>query len=67
MWELLDSNETRSYAQAEEALEAILGQDFHSEMNEYFRWPAGWEANGISSTPVRDDPVIRAEEAVAAD
>ena len=39
LWELLDSNETRSYAQAEEALEAILGQDFHSEMNEYFRWP----------------------------
>ncbi len=67
LWELLDANETRSYAQAEEALDAILGQDFNGEMNEYFRWPAGWEANGISRTPVRDDPVIRAEEAVAAD
>ena len=48
LWEMLDANETRSYAQAEEALEAILGQDFHREMNDYFRWPKGWDANGIS-------------------
>ena len=67
LWELLDANETRSYAQAEEALEAILSQDFHREMDEYFRWPSGWEANGIGRTPVKDDPVLRAEEAVAAD
>ena len=67
LWELLDANDTRSYAQAEETLEAILGQGYNREMDEYFRWPSNWEANGISRTPVRDDPVLRAEEAVAAD
>ena len=67
LWELLDANETRSYAQAEETLEAILGQEYNREMNDYFRWPQGWEANGVAQTPVWDDPPLRAREAVAAD
>lgn len=67
LWELLDANETRSYAQAEEALGAILGQDFHREMDEFFQWPPGWEANGIANTPVQDDPALRSGEAIAAD
>lgn len=67
LWELLDDNDTRSYAQAEEALEAILGQGYNREMDEYFQWPSKWDSNGISRSPVRDDPVLRAEEAAAAD
>ena len=67
LWELLDANDTRSYAQAEETLEAILGQGYNREMDEYFQWPSAWESNGISRTPVRDDPVLRAEGVAAAD
>ena len=67
LWELLDDNDTRSYAQAEEALDAILGQGYNREMDQFFRWPSGWEANGINRTPVRDDPIIRAEDIAAAD
>ncbi len=67
LWSLLDDNDTRSYAQAEEVLDAILGQDYNREMNDYYRWPAGWEVNGAAQTPVQDDPALRAREAVPAD
>jgi alpha-galactosidase len=67
LWNLLDAKGTRSYAQAEAVLEAILDQPYNQGMDEYYRWPQGWEWNGTAQTPVRDDTQMPLSETVPAD
>jgi alpha-galactosidase len=42
LYEVLDNHQTRSYDQAAEMLEDVLGMDCNQEMNNYFRYPPNW-------------------------
>ena len=42
LYELLSNHQTRSYDQAVEALEDILGTDCNKEMRDHFVWPRNW-------------------------
>jgi alpha-galactosidase len=67
LWNLLDAQDTRSYAQAEAVLEGILSQAHNREMNDYYQWPEGWEWNGTAQTPVHDTTGASLPEAMPAD
>jgi alpha-galactosidase len=42
LYELLSNHQTRSYDQAVEALEDMLGMDCNKEMSDHFLWPRNW-------------------------
>ncbi len=46
LYQVLDSHQTRSYEQAEAALEELMSMPGHEEMAQHYRFPTGWQRLG---------------------
>ena len=42
LWDVLDNHGTRSYDQAVDVLEELLGLEYNRELEAHFQWPSNW-------------------------